>query len=506
MTAVWDRPSAGVDVGGAQFRVTTDLEVVRVSLAYVRELVDITRGDREPLDAMIFTAVLDANMTLVERDASLHGAYGGAMASAPDALRRPVSINAVAQSLDLPFETVRRRVLKMARRDLCVIGPGGVVVPNRAVTSAAYAAEQRARFDLTRVFHRTLARLGAVPAGTVRASLSSSGPPVRAVNWAVSAYALRTSGGLVGLAGNVVACLVLVELALANVGALPGPALTRWAGDPGRFGVPIKIAALSERVRLPVETVRRHMHALAAAGFCIRRPDGFVVAVPAMARRVLARLADANKVHLRRLFGRLDQLGVLAAWATEAGEAGVSSMSRPPGLLKPLAGRLVDAPHPLQRALQDPGGGHLVDDLGAPLAVDVVLFDQHPGHGRRRQALVPEGDRQVRLQAQQVAAQGAVGLAADALGAVHVHRQADDDAGGLAAAHQLEQHLGVLAELGLLDQGQRAGDGQGDVGHGHADGLLARVQTHDGEVIGDGGGEFGDIENGHSACFPAREC
>jgi hypothetical protein len=290
-----------------------DLEVVRASLIYVRDMVDITRGDREPLDALIFTAALDANMSLVDRDAALHGAYGGAATSAPDHLRRPVSINAVAQSLSLPFETVRRRLLRMARADLCVIGPRGVVIPRHAVTSAVYAAEQKARFDRTREFVRTLADLAATPAATVRAWPSSE-PPVRAVNWAVSAYALRAAGGLVDLTGNVATTLVLVELVLANTRMLSSAALVRWIRDPVRPGVPVRIATLSAGVRLPGETVRRHLHVLAARGFCMRRQDGFVATAPDIVALTLVRLAQANGGHLRRLFHRLDQLGVLAAW------------------------------------------------------------------------------------------------------------------------------------------------------------------------------------------------
>jgi hypothetical protein len=62
----------------------------------------------------------------------------------------------------------------------------------------------------------------------------------------------------------------------------------------------------------------------------------------------------------------------------------------------------------------------------------------------------------------------------------------------------LNSALGVLAELGLLDQGQGTGDGQGDVGYGHADGLLAGVEADDRQrQLGEGGGEVIDVENGH---------
>ncbi|MBO9709592.1 MAG: hypothetical protein J7521_15415 [Caulobacter sp.] len=295
------------------------LEVARASLVFLRDVVDITRGDHEMLDALIFTAALDANMALVDRDASLHGAYGGATASAPDALRRPVSINAVAQSLGLPFETVRRRALKMAREGRCEIGPKGIVVPHRSTSAAAYEAEQWARFERMRLFHQALRSLGVTPAGASRPPPDA--PLVRAVNWAVSGYALRTCGGLIALTGNVLTSLVLLELTLANMASLPASSLEKWALDPARIGRPVRIAALSEAMRLPGETVRRHLQALEASGFCARGTSGFTAQAPGEAVPTLLGLAETNRADLRRLLDRLDQLGVLAAWTAEPATA-----------------------------------------------------------------------------------------------------------------------------------------------------------------------------------------
>ena len=56
------------------------------------------------------------------------------------------------------------------------------------------------------------------------------------------------------------------------------------------------------------------------------------------------------------------------------------------------ADRRSELRQPVQRALQDVGGGHLVDDLGAALAAGVGL-EERAGDGGGRQALVPEDDR-----------------------------------------------------------------------------------------------------------------
>lgn len=291
---------------------------LRASLSYLRDTIEITRGHHDLLDALILTTALDANMALVIRAPDLQTAYGELAQSAPDDLRRPVSVNALAQSLSLPFETVRRRVLRLARVGLCTFGPQGVVVPNGAVTTSAYAAEMRGRYERARQFHKDLQALNAVP----DTPTSADGPPppgpaplMRAVNWALSEYVLRASTDMIGLTGNVVSSRVLLELAVANIERLPAQALAEWAQNPGRVGLAVRTTALVQGLRTPAETVRRHLHALQVQGFCARRREGWTATAPDAARPRLEAIAEANQSNLKRLFARLAQLGVLAAWS-----------------------------------------------------------------------------------------------------------------------------------------------------------------------------------------------
>ena len=96
-----------------------------------------------------------------------------------------------------------------------------------------------------------------------------------------------------------------------------------------------------------------------------------------------------------------------------------------------------DMAQPVQRALQDVGGGDVVDDLG-PAAARGVGLEQRAFGRDGRQPLVPEADRQVG-QAREVAGEGAGRLAARTLGAVHVARQAQDRAADPALVEDLEQ-------------------------------------------------------------------
>lgn len=292
-------------------------ETTRAALAYIRDTAQISRGAGDLLDPLIFTAILDANMAPVNRDPDLQVTYGGLDVSAPDELRRPVSINAVAQSLSLPFETVRRRVAGLASIGVCLVDQRGVIVPRTAVTSPAYNAIQRARYDRARGFYQALKSIGALPGdGAANTSAPTAGPLIRAANRALSAYMLRASNDLIALTGEALRSLVLVELILANIEGIAGRDLPAWAADPASLAQPVRVAALARRLRIPAETARRHLLALEASGFCRRRGVHLVAAAPRGTWPRLARLMEANLINLQRLFATLRSLEVLAAWDT----------------------------------------------------------------------------------------------------------------------------------------------------------------------------------------------
>jgi DNA-binding Lrp family transcriptional regulator len=291
-------------------------DVSRASLDYIRDTSQISRGDGDLLDPLIFTAILDANMVPVNRDPQLRVTYGGDI-SAPDHLRRPVSINAVAQSLRLPFETVRRRVSGLAQAGRCVIDPRGVVVPHAAVTSPAYVAIQRARYDRARRFYQALKAVGALPSdGAPDADAPTAYPLVRAANRALSAYMLRAANDLIALTGDALSSLILLELTLENTEPVAGPDLPAWAADPLGVARPVRIATLAKRLRFSPETTRRHLVDLEAAGFCKRSEQGLVAIAPPEAWPELARLMASNLANVNRLFAALRELQVLAAWDT----------------------------------------------------------------------------------------------------------------------------------------------------------------------------------------------
>ncbi len=289
------------------------LRVALASLGYVRDLVRLTADDGDLVEALAFTTALDANMVPVDRDADLAVAYGRLDESAPDELRRPVSINSVAQSLGLPFETVRRRFVSLTDRGLCISTPAGVIIPRSAVTSSVYNGIQQARYERTRSFFLSL-RADGILGPPEAAHEAADDPLVRATNRIVSEYALRICPALVGLTGNVLSSLVMLELILENIADLDDRRRRSWLKDPARHGAPRRIVDLTRGLPLSRETVRRHLQLLEEAGLCRRGPSGFVAAPGPRAAPQMIQLAQANEADLRRMMGRLERLGILARW------------------------------------------------------------------------------------------------------------------------------------------------------------------------------------------------
>lgn len=288
-------------------------EVSLVSLAFVRDMIVITADQGDLIDALIFTTALDANMAPVDGAPDLSVRYGGVEDSAPDELRRPVSMHAVAQSLGLPAETVRRRFNELVRTGVCLSTPQGIVVPRASVVSEPYKALQRARYERARLWHRSLVAMEVLPPPT-RDVPAAEAPLVRAANRAISEYTLRGCRGLLDLTGHVLSSIVLIQLVLENTRGMGGEALERWMRNPEEQATLVRIPHLAQGLPVSRETVRRHLRTLQELGFCRRIPGGYVAVPPAGAEARLVELAHNNLAAVRRIFARLDRLGVLSAW------------------------------------------------------------------------------------------------------------------------------------------------------------------------------------------------
>jgi CRP-like cAMP-binding protein len=109
---------------------------MRLSVGYFLRFIEILSdlANRNLVQSVILLAIMGANVGALDTDPETSRRFAGIGAVPPDELRRPISVYALAASLGLPYETVRRQVHKMIDQGLCErIGDEGVIVPARVL-------------------------------------------------------------------------------------------------------------------------------------------------------------------------------------------------------------------------------------------------------------------------------------------------------------------------------------------------------------------------------------
>jgi len=261
-------------------------------------------GGLEPLDALLVLAVNQANIAPLTRDPEARARYGGLDAPAPDGERRPVSINAVAASLGLPFETVRRRIRRLAAEQVCNLSSEGVVVPASFLASPTYLQSVMLGHLRLRRFYEELRSEGLAD-GLPPPAFDTDSVPVRAAARLLADYVLRASEGLMREAGNVISVLTLVALLAAAL------------ADEGRTGAApraMSVRAIAARLQLSAETVRRHTAELMEEGLCVRTAAGLLITEETLSRPGVRLLLADNAGNVQRLLAGLAERGVIQAW------------------------------------------------------------------------------------------------------------------------------------------------------------------------------------------------
>lgn len=267
-------------------------------------------GGLDPLDALLVLAINQANIAPLTRDPEARARYGGLNAPAPDGQRRPVSINAVAASLGLPFETVRRRIRRLAAEQVCVLSAEGVVVPASFLASPSYLQSVMLGHERLRHFYQDL-RAAGLAEDLPPPAFDTDSVPVRAAARLLADYVLRASEGLMREAGNVISVLVLVALLAAALHD------DRPAGAGPRG---LSIRSIAAQLRLSPETVRRHVAELTEDGLCVRTAAGLVIGDEMLARPGLRLLLADNASNVQRLLAGLSERGVIRAWESTSAQ------------------------------------------------------------------------------------------------------------------------------------------------------------------------------------------
>jgi DNA-binding transcriptional regulator YhcF (GntR family) len=220
-----------------------------------------------------------------------------------------VGVRELARRLNLPYETVRRHARELTRAGQCTSTNEGIAaVPavlrsrgNVEVMRKIYLNAERMLVELTRA---GLAKFRAPSvAASRRGKLTHEQMTVAAIATGRLLAGVRILGDHWN--GDVLRGLVFTAMWTGNVKHITNTAPAAiQAVLPDDQRLPVSILALSNSLRLPYETVRRHANALEKDGICVRvGRQGLVV--PARTHRRFS--AGAVETH-RLVAGFLTEL------------------------------------------------------------------------------------------------------------------------------------------------------------------------------------------------------
>jgi len=301
-----------------------DRAVARLALGYalraVHRAAEAAEGDI--LDGVIRVAIGDANIRHMSEDPKLAWSYAALDRPVPDELRRPVSVNAIATSLNLPFETTRRRVAGLVSRDICIQDARGVRIAAAAEATPGPTKIivenledlRKLRQDL-RAVAPTLALEPQTESGRAAPRPENDAPYRAAVRASIS-FMLRFLEPVHALTGDLLNGIILLTIAHANaLHVADDPALAALYASsetpiPDEQLKAIPVQALARILNLSFETTRRRVRALEGAHMVARRAEGVFVPAPVGASSAMRLVRSSTAGHLQRLYTGLWRLGV----------------------------------------------------------------------------------------------------------------------------------------------------------------------------------------------------
>jgi DNA-binding Lrp family transcriptional regulator len=296
---------------------------LRAAAGFAVDLLKIYRADRSFADAMILAALIQSNSAPLAGDQDLQREYAVFATPVPAALRRAISVNAIAASLGLPFETVRRRTKRLIADGLCEATPQGVRFSDEVLISAAHERALGAAYETARALYVRLCEVDCVQFMELPQNgdaLMGCEPPVRIV-WRASAdYFLRIMELLLPSFDSLTRAFIVLEVARANTEGRFNSALGQESLEteiPDTYRTPVRGSEVASRLGLPPETVRRHLAAVVEDGRCRRLHDGYIVPAAVLDGPNALGALSANFRNLGRMFAELAEIGVLARWDAE---------------------------------------------------------------------------------------------------------------------------------------------------------------------------------------------
>jgi hypothetical protein len=107
--------------------------ISRHSLAYLLcSISELFRHyDFDPLDLLIIHAILNTNVINVMKDSELDRKFSSVHDVEPDEIKQGISRAALSRFLNLPIETIRRRVDRLKKRAILAESKSGLIVTER---------------------------------------------------------------------------------------------------------------------------------------------------------------------------------------------------------------------------------------------------------------------------------------------------------------------------------------------------------------------------------------
>ncbi len=134
--------------------------VARVLLAFaLRSLETFAVLYNDFTAGAIAASIVAANIRHVTQDVVLARRYAAEDTLPPDEIRQPIALRELSRILDIPFETLRRRVATMVADGTVEWKGDGVIVPTRVLSSDRHIANNR---RIARHFEQMIAMLGAL--------------------------------------------------------------------------------------------------------------------------------------------------------------------------------------------------------------------------------------------------------------------------------------------------------------------------------------------------------
>jgi hypothetical protein len=286
--AVMEAPATGSDT------LSNIRAVVRATNEFFLRTIDtMTVGQHDNMiTALIFTAIWTANVRHITQGGE-NTLYGGIDDVPPDGIRRPVSVMAVANSLRMPYETVRRHAQALIEAGECVrVDKRGLVVPSAVFDKPKYRVAIRDGYPLLLKFLSDLkvCAFDFAPYRRVLPQTVTAPPPgalpanMRAILRPAMELLLR-GVDLLGHAHNddFLRAVVFSAVWSANVRHLAnsGEALEYGGLDalpPDEVRRPVTVSTIAATLHLPYETTRRYVQKLVADGLLTRTANKELVA------------------------------------------------------------------------------------------------------------------------------------------------------------------------------------------------------------------------------------